>query len=34
MLHYAPQYLALPMIETSWEVRAFAPLFLQRLVRP
>jgi hypothetical protein len=34
MLHYARQFwrLALPMIETSWEVRAFAPLFLRRLL--
>jgi len=35
MLHYARQFwrLALPLIETSWEVRAFPPLFLRRLVR-
>jgi hypothetical protein len=32
MLHYAVQFrLGLPRIETSWEVRAFTPLFLRRL---
>jgi hypothetical protein len=34
MLHYAVQFrrFALPRIETSWEVKAFAPLFLKRLI--
>ncbi len=34
MLHYARQFwrLALPLIETSWEVRAFVPMFLRRLL--
>ena len=33
--HYAVQFrrFALPVIETSWEVRAFAPLFLRALLR-
>jgi len=33
--HYAVQFrlFALPLIETSWEVRAFAPLFLRALLR-
>jgi hypothetical protein len=36
MLHYARQFWrhALPMIETSWEVRGFAPFFLRRLLQP
>ena len=34
-VHYAVQFrrFALPLIETSWEVRAFAPLFLRALLR-
>jgi hypothetical protein len=32
LVHYAAQFRrALPLIETSWEVRAFLPLFLRRL---
>ncbi len=34
-VHYAVHFrrFALPLIETSWEVRAFAPLFLRALLR-
>lgn len=34
MLYYAVQFrrFALPRIETSWEVREFAPFFLRRLL--
>ena len=36
MLHYARQFwrLALPLIETTWEVRTFAPSFFRRLITP
>lgn len=36
MLYYAVQFyrFALPRIETSWEVRTFAPFFLRRLLAP
>jgi hypothetical protein len=36
MLHYAVQFrrFALPRIETSWEVRTYAPLFLRHLLDP
>ena len=36
MLYYAVQFrrFALPRIETSWEVRTFAPYFLRHLLDP